>query len=105
MKIVCPQDELLARLQIAARGVSQRSTSTLIFPSKPLTSAGKRKLQYPVFNVIINLQAGIAAQLHPELDCTKPGDSSTSDLLLGRFQRIVSHGYYFINLVNVIPAS
>jgi hypothetical protein len=64
-------------------GVSQRSTSTLIFPGKPLTSAGKRKLQYPVFNVIINLQAGIAAELHRELDCTKPGDSSTSDLLLG----------------------
>jgi hypothetical protein len=85
-------------------GVSQRSTSTLIFPGKPLTSAGKRKLRYPVFNVIINLQGGIAAQLHPELDCTKSGDSSTSDLLLGRFQRIVSHGYYFINLVNVIPA-
>jgi hypothetical protein len=26
MKIICSQDELLAKLQIAARGVSQRST-------------------------------------------------------------------------------
>ncbi len=29
MKIVCPQDELLAKLQIAARGVSQRSTASV----------------------------------------------------------------------------
>jgi len=30
MKIACPQDELLARLQIAARGVSQRSTVQIL---------------------------------------------------------------------------
>jgi len=30
MKIVCPQDELLAKLQIAARGVSQRSTVQIL---------------------------------------------------------------------------
>jgi DNA polymerase III sliding clamp (beta) subunit (PCNA family) len=30
MKIVCSQDELLAKLQIAARGVSQRSTVQIL---------------------------------------------------------------------------
>ena len=30
MKIVCAQDELLARLAIAARGVSQRSTVQIL---------------------------------------------------------------------------
>ena len=30
MKIVCPQDELLSRLQLASRGVSQRSTVQIL---------------------------------------------------------------------------
>ena len=40
MKIVCSHDELLARLQVAARGVSQRSTVQI------LSGAGTRMWTY-----------------------------------------------------------
>jgi len=54
MKIVCSQDQLLAKLQIAARGVSQRSTVQIL--SGILLNASAERIELSSTDMEISLR-------------------------------------------------
>ena len=59
MKIVCPQDELLAKLQIAARGVSQRSTVQIL--SGILIDAGEAGVELAATDMELSVRVPLGA--------------------------------------------
>jgi DNA polymerase III sliding clamp (beta) subunit (PCNA family) len=86
MKIVCPQDELLAKLQIAARGVSQRSTVQIL--SGILIDAGEAGVELAATDMELSVrvplpaarveEAGRTACWWRSCACSRPTTSSSN---------------------------
>ena len=71
MKIVCSQDELLAKLQIAARGVSQRSTVQIL--SGILLRAGSDGTELAATDMELSLRVPLEARVEEPGDVVLPG--------------------------------
>src|SRR5215475_2569790 len=71
MKIVCSQDELLAKLQIAARGVSQRSTVQIL--SGILLNATADGAELSATDMEISLRVPLEATVEEPGDVVLPG--------------------------------
>jgi DNA polymerase III subunit beta len=71
MKIVCSQDELLAKLQIAARGVSQRSTVQIL--SGILLNATGDGAELSATDMEISLRVPLEARVEEPGDVVLPG--------------------------------
>ena len=85
MKIVCPQDELLAKLQIAARGVSQRSTVQILS------------------GILLNATAGSGTELSAtdmELSLRVPLEATVEEA-----GDVVLPGRLLLDIVRALPAA
>jgi DNA polymerase-3 subunit beta len=71
MKIVCSQDQLLAKLQIAARGVSQRSTVQIL--SGILLNASGERIELSSTDMEISLRVPLEARVEEPGDVVLPG--------------------------------
>src|SRR6476620_9364261 len=71
MKIVCSQDQLLAKLQIAARGVSQRSTVQIL--SGILLNASGESIELSSTDMEISLRVPLEARVEEPGDVVLPG--------------------------------
>ena len=71
MKIVCSQDQLLAKLQIAARGVSQRSTVQIL--SGILLNASGERIELSSTDMEISLRVPLEARVEEPGDIVLPG--------------------------------
>jgi len=71
MKIVCSQDELLAKLQIAARGVSQRSTVQIL--SGVLIRASADGAELASTDMELSLRVPLEARVEEPGDVVLPG--------------------------------
>jgi DNA polymerase-3 subunit beta len=71
MKIVCSQDQLLAKLQIAARGVSQRSTVQIL--SGILLNASGERIELSATDMEISLRVPLEARVEEPGDVVLPG--------------------------------
>ena len=71
MKIVCSQDELLAKLQIAARGVSQRSTVQIL--SGLLVRASADGAELSATDMELSLRVPLEARVEEPGDVVLPG--------------------------------
>ena len=83
MKIVCPQDALLAKLQIAARGVSQRSTVQIL--SGILIDAGEAGVELAATDMELSVRVPL-----PAARVEEPG-------------RTVVPGRLLVEIVRVLP--
>src|ERR671936_3215954 len=72
MKIVCHQDELLAKLQIVARGVSQRST-VQILSGVLLRAAAEDGTELAATDMELSLRVPLAAEVAEAGDTVLPG--------------------------------
>src|SRR5437763_7872494 len=71
MKIVCSQDQLLAKLQIAARGVSQRSTVQIL--SGILLNVSGERSELSSTDMEISLRVPLDARVEEPGDVVLPG--------------------------------
>ena len=72
MKITCPQDELLARLQIAARGVSQRSTVQILSGILLRAEAGG-SVELAATDMELSIRVPVPAQVQEAGSTVLPG--------------------------------
>ena len=71
MKIVCPQDELLSRLQLASRGVSQRSTVQIL--SGVLIDARNGSPELAATDMELSIRVPLAATVEEPGATVAPG--------------------------------
>src|SRR5438132_12832845 len=72
MKIVCSQDDLLGRLQIAARGVSQRST-VQILSGVLVRAEAQGPVELAATDMELSVRVTVPAQVHEPGSTVLPG--------------------------------
>src|SRR5205085_6186547 len=72
MKIVCSQEDLLARLQIAARGVSQRSTVQILSGVLLQAQAGGA-IELAATDMELSIRVTVPGQVHEPGSTVLPG--------------------------------
>ena len=73
MKIACPQDALLAQLQVAARGVSQRSTVQILSGILVTAAAAGSPVELAATDMELSLRVPLEAQVHEPGSVVVPG--------------------------------
>ena len=73
MKIACPQDALLAQLQVAARGVSQRSTVQILSGILVTAASAGSPVELAATDMELSLRVPLEAQVHEPGSVVVPG--------------------------------
>ena len=81
MKIVCPQEDLLNRLQIVARGVSQRSTVQILSGVLIRAEAGGA-IELAATDMELSVRASLQAEV------AEPGSTVLTGRLLLEIRRL-----------------